>query len=171
MTITYLAERGDERVEVIVASDRGDEAIIRVGDNEFTVRVDALPDGSLAVRADSESRRFRSFTSHDKRWIVEGPRQGGFAILDEREFWLRGGDDADGGVGGKIVASMPGRVVKVEVAVGDEVAAGDVVAVLEAMKMENDVKAKAAGRVTDVHVSAGAAVETGELMIALEPLA
>ncbi len=54
---------------------------------------------------------------------------------------------------------MPGRVVKVLVAKGDAVEAGQGLVVLEAMKMENEVRARAAGTVGEVHVTAGTAVD------------
>ena len=64
---------------------------------------------------------------------------------------------------------MPGRVVKLTASVGDTMQAGDIVAVLEAMKMENDVKTPVDGVVVEVAVEAGEAVETGQLLMRLEP--
>jgi biotin carboxyl carrier protein len=72
------------------------------------------------------------------------------------------------GGGDKTVKSpMPGRVVKVLVAKGDEVHAGQGLLVLEAMKMENEVRARAAGTVAEVHVAAGATVEGGAKLVTL----
>ncbi|MCB0960635.1 MAG: biotin/lipoyl-binding protein, partial [Acidimicrobiales bacterium] len=59
---------------------------------------------------------------------------------------------------GKIAVPMQGTIVRVEVAVGDTVEAGQVVCVLEAMKMENNVAADVAGTVAEVKVEAGQAV-------------
>jgi biotin carboxyl carrier protein len=58
-----------------------------------------------------------------------------------------------------IKAPMPGRVVRMLVAAGADVAAGATLCVIEAMKMENEVKAKAACKVLEVHVAEGATVE------------
>ena len=58
-----------------------------------------------------------------------------------------------------VKAPMPGRVVRILASAGAEVAAGQTLCVIEAMKMENEVKAKAACKVVDVHVSEGATVE------------
>jgi biotin carboxyl carrier protein len=70
--------------------------------------------------------------------------------------------------GDKIVKSpMPGRVVKVLVAKGDSVAAGQGLFVLEAMKMENEVRARVAGTVAEVHVAAGATVEGNAKLLTL----
>ena len=58
-----------------------------------------------------------------------------------------------------IKAPMPGRIVRLLVQKGADVTAGQTLCVMEAMKMENEVKAKADGKVVDVHVTEGAAVE------------
>jgi propionyl-CoA carboxylase alpha chain len=66
---------------------------------------------------------------------------------------------------GSLTASMPGLVVRVLVADGDVVSAGQPVVVLEAMKMEHTISAPAAGTVTAVAVAVGAQVETGSLLV------
>jgi acetyl-CoA/propionyl-CoA carboxylase biotin carboxyl carrier protein len=63
---------------------------------------------------------------------------------------------------------MQGTILSVEVAEGDTVAAGDVVCVLEAMKMENDVVADRGGTVADVRVAAGDGVDMGDVLVVLE---
>ena len=62
----------------------------------------------------------------------------------------------------KIKSPMPGIVSRVQVAVGDEVEAGQALAILEAMKMENEIRAHAAGSVKSVHVEAGQTVNGGD---------
>lgn len=68
----------------------------------------------------------------------------------------------------EIKAPMPALVVRVEVAVGQEVTAGQGLLILEAMKMENEIKAHSAGIVKEIYVTKGKAVEKGELLILLE---
>lgn len=68
----------------------------------------------------------------------------------------------------EVHAPMPALVVKVEVNVGDTVAPGQGLIVLEAMKMENEIKSHQAGRVKEIYVSKGKPVEKGELLILLE---
>lgn len=67
-----------------------------------------------------------------------------------------------------IVAPMPGLIVRVNVAVGDTVTAGQGVLVMEAMKMENELRASANATVKSVRVAQGTAVEKGTLLIELE---
>jgi len=68
----------------------------------------------------------------------------------------------------RITAPMPGKIVRVLVGPGTEVEAGDGVVVVEAMKMENELKAARAGRVRAVHVREGQAVDGGALLVELE---
>lgn len=79
---------------------------------------------------------------------------------------------ADGPVAGsgelRVVAPMPGRVVRVLVKPGDEVALRQGLVVVEAMKMENEISAPRAGRVKDVAVEPGQSVESGRLLVTLE---
>jgi biotin carboxyl carrier protein len=63
---------------------------------------------------------------------------------------------------------MPGLVVRVSVAVGDTVAAGQGLVAIEAMKMENELRCIAGGRVKAVHAVVGQAVEKGALLVEIE---
>jgi pyruvate carboxylase subunit B len=63
---------------------------------------------------------------------------------------------------------MPGLVVSVPVSVGDTVAKGTSVVVLQAMKMENELRASTSGRVVEVRVDRGQAVEQGQVLLVLE---
>lgn len=69
---------------------------------------------------------------------------------------------------GGILAPMPGKVVKVNVIEGDVVKTGDVVLILEAMKMENEICANREGRVTEVRVSEGDSVDSNDVMVVIE---
>jgi biotin carboxyl carrier protein len=93
-------------------------------------------------------------------------------VVDERTRAIRemagGGAAATGPA--PIVAPMPGMVVRVEVAEGDRVEAGQGVAIVEAMKMENELRASAPGVVSRVRVRQGDAVEKDQVLVDLAPL-
>lgn len=71
------------------------------------------------------------------------------------------------GGAGDVVSPMPGTVLKLNVNSGDTVAAGDVILILEAMKMENEIVAPCAGKVT-LKVTAGETVDTDALLAVVE---
>jgi pyruvate carboxylase subunit B len=90
--------------------------------------------------------------------------------LDERTRSIRDLSAATAAPTGPapIIAPMPGLIVRVNVSVGDRVEAGQGLVVMEAMKMENELRAIAPGTVRSVEVSPGTAVEKGALLVALE---
>ena len=118
----------------------------------------ALPsclDGQAASRREVSvrARRPGELIIHDR-----GADGGGVGERDGRAAAA----DAEHAQGEQFgVAPMPGRVVRVLVAAGDEVAARQGVIVVEAMKMENELRSPRAGRIQDVAVSAGMSVEAG----------
>jgi biotin carboxyl carrier protein len=93
--------------------------------------------------------------------VVGGPGQ---------RRWTLAARDASSGAAGpqRVTAPMPGKIVKVLVKPGDEVTARQGVVVIEAMKMENELRAQKDGRVKDVQVAEGALVESGRLLVVIE---
>ena len=73
-----------------------------------------------------------------------------------------------GGAAADLTAPMPGTVIKVLVAEGDEVAEGQTVVVMEAMKMETEIKAEKAGRVAQIVAAQGAVVAAGDVLVKVE---
>jgi len=91
-------------------------------------------------------------------------------VVDERTRAIRAmTGKAAGPLGPRPVrAPMPGMVVRVEIESGQSVTAGQGVVIIEAMKMENELKADAAGVVSRVLVAAGQAVEKGQVLVEFE---
>lgn len=67
----------------------------------------------------------------------------------------------------KVVSPMPGTILKMNVSAGQKIAKGDVICVLEAMKMENDIPAPQDGVVASVNVQKGASVNSGDVLVTL----
>ncbi|HEV2290357.1 MAG TPA: biotin/lipoyl-containing protein [Gemmatimonadales bacterium] len=122
-----------------------------------------LGDASCTLVLDADGRGRWRAERFGERWEVE--------VVDERTRHVRsltgGGTKAAGPP--VLKAPMPGLVVRVPVGVGDTVAAGAGVVVLEAMKMENELRAQAGGRVSAVHVRPGQAVEKGQVLVEFAP--
>jgi biotin carboxyl carrier protein len=134
---------------------------------EVQAQVDAIP-GPVTVFEDG--RPARAFVARH--------RQGYDVTVGGRRFEVRSASTARRGrsvVGGaedplgKVTAPLAGVVVSVNVAVGDHVEAGAVLAVVEAMKMQNEVHAPHAGTITAVRVEAGARCERGDILVEYDP--
>jgi len=165
----YVVELNGERKKVALGADGvaydGAEPV-----HGELVEIEASP--VVILRLGSEVHRVviqrRGGRGRYSLWI-DGHRFDTEA-LDERTRQIRDVTAASAGPAGPapIVAPMPGLVVRVSVSVGDRVEAGQGVVVMEAMKMENELRATAAGVVKSVEVAAGTAVEKGTLLVALE---
>ena len=162
---------------------------VSVGGREFAVEVDGervAVDGAWSVvqregipgtplgllRIDERTVVFTLETSGRGHWVVgAGGSRVEAAVVDERERHLASlvGEGSRAAGAGALRAPMPGLVVRVAVAVGDLVRPGQGLVVLEAMKMENELKAAGAGVVTAVLAVPGAAVEKGQVLVELGP--
>ena len=101
-------------------------------------------------------------------WLLQFPHVTLAAVVDGRRFRRGGGGPAPVAGEQRVVAPMPGRVVRVLVKAGDEVAARQGLVVIEAMKMENELASPKAGKVKEVAVTEGASVESGRLLVIVE---
>ncbi|MDF9746494.1 acetyl-CoA carboxylase biotin carboxylase subunit [Natrinema salsiterrestre] len=139
--------------------------------------------GDGGAGGDEEEAVEREFTVevNGKRFEVELEEHGAPAIpagdVDAGGQASRpepaGGSGSDGGAelegeGETVDAEMQGTILDIEVEEGDEVAAGDVLVVLEAMKMENDIVASRGGTVTQIAVEEGDSVDMGDVLVVLE---
>ena len=180
------AAQGSEDVEPVEFTVCGDAADVRLGQWP-----EPGPDGAL--QPDERKRigvRLLSIGdpggAHDSVTIaieVDGVRRVVEATIDDHAVRTRSAagaivwtqlprfDDHDAEVaGGGPVCPLPGTVIAVNVEAGDEVAAGTVLMVVEAMKMEHKITATAASTVTDVHFAVGSRVDQGDLLVSLDLL-
>jgi biotin carboxyl carrier protein len=167
--VRYIVQLDDQRKTVSIEPEGvryEDEAPVRaeLSDIEGSpVRMVKL--GTQVYRVVTEKRQGRGTYT---LW-VDGHRFETEA-LDERTRSIRDLSAASAGPAGPapIIAPMPGLIVRVNVSVGDRVEAGQGIVVMEAMKMENELRATAAGTVKSVEATPGTAVEKGALLVALE---
>jgi len=145
---------GESRTVVIGEAKTAVEPIT-VGVSGGTIRVGGRPARFLYERGGSRIR------------IAVGGECHEFDL--DRDVQSRRGGGAHGNP--ETRAPMPGKVLDVSVAVGQEVNAGDPLLILEAMKMENVLSAEIAGTVKEVHAKSGDMVEPGKLLVLLEPKA
>lgn len=134
-------------------------------------KVDALglPHGAVSLIIDGHSHAIEFEEHADEVAVLHQGHVTRVDIVDERRARLRA---ASGGFGVEgpqtLLAPMPGKVVRVLVKPGDAVTEGQPVVVVEAMKMENELKAPRTGKVTDVSVKEGQTVENGAKLAVIE---
>jgi biotin carboxyl carrier protein len=100
--------------------------------------------------------------------VVVGERRVPYTIYDPRSLRSRTNADANAAGARSVIAPMPGRIVRILVQVGDHIEAQQGLIVMEAMKMQNELKAPKAGGVIRVAVETGATVQAGEVLLVIE---
>ncbi len=143
---------------------------IRVTIHGKPVDVDAYDhNGSVHVGIGGESVELWLEGTPPDIGVISGPRRFYARVESERSRALADvhGKKAAGG-DNFIKSPMPGRVLKLLAAVGDEIVAGKPIVVVEAMKMENELSATRDGKVKKIFVQAGATVEGGAKLVELE---
>ena len=165
----YVVDLNGERLSVSIDGER-----VRFGEND--------PVRAELAEIEGSPVRMVKLDTHVYRVVVEKRRGKGRFILwvdgyrfetealDEGTRRIRDVSAASAAPSGPapIVAPMPGLVIRVQVAPGDTIEAGQGVVVMEAMKMENELRATTAGLVKSVKVAPGTAVERGALLVELE---
>jgi biotin carboxyl carrier protein len=123
--------------------------------------------GVYSVLIDGRSFEARAVTGPQGLGVQAGGRQFHAEVRDPRNF-SRSSREALGGGRQNLIAPMPGKVIRVLVAKGDAVEPGQGLVVVEAMKMQNEMKASRPGQVMDVRVHDGDTVTAGQTLVVLE---
>lgn len=147
---------GSDRALWTINGDSSDVDAQKISINEISLLVDGRAYRCLFDRTPNEE----AVVLNGKRYVftVEDPR----ALKSRKQR----GTGADGPLA--IKSSMPGRVLRMLVAEGDEVSAGQGVMVVEAMKMQNEMKTTRGGRVRRIAVNEGETVNAGQLLAVIE---
>ncbi len=180
-TRTVSVERTDvpERLRVSVDGRAQVVDVVRTGEFGLSILVPAgTPPASGSRRPEKETVSSGTGRIAADVQITPGTVSGEVLVTVEGRLVAatvngrRARHAADPGAHGagdiSIVAPMPGRVVRVLSAPGDEVAARQAIVVVEAMKMENELRAPRAGRVKEVSVAPGTSVEAGRILAVIE---
>jgi pyruvate carboxylase subunit B len=164
----YFVTVGERRFEVELGAER-----VLVDGRAVDVTLSGA-DGTpvRGLRIDAETYRLVAERGARGRWRLQVRGRSVEAdVVDERTKAIRDRTGAGTPAPGPrpIVAPMPGMVIAVEVVEGDVVQAGQGIVIVEAMKMENELRAAGPGRVARVHVRRGQAVEKDQVLVDLEP--
>ncbi|MBI2615979.1 MAG: acetyl-CoA carboxylase biotin carboxyl carrier protein subunit [Gemmatimonadetes bacterium] len=161
MKFTVTIAGRDLEVEVL-----GPE--VRVGGRRFAAALLRVPGTPICHLVSERNSRTYALLRQGANWQIQ---QGGEVwpaeVVDERTAQLRAllKDQRKQDAPGLVRAPMPGLVLRVDVEAGQEIAAGAGLVVLEAMKMENEIRSSGPGRVKSVLVEPGQAVEKGTPLV------
>ncbi|MEK6336048.1 MAG: acetyl-CoA carboxylase biotin carboxyl carrier protein subunit [Acidobacteriota bacterium] len=144
-----VAEIGDRRYELDVHESAGGYLLISK-EGVFDCRVAGRPQSGAPVGVVVGTEEFKITLTDPKR------------LRGNRALAMRDDDAA------LIVAPMPGKVARVMVSIGDAVKVGDGIVVVEAMKMQNEMKTPKAGKVTRLTAETGATVNAGDVLAVVE---
>ncbi len=175
MKLELSAQIGADERDVVVEPLDGGRWRVVIGGVERVVDARRVDGGPWSLLIDGQAWTVDLDPAKDGDVLAElGGRQATVKLLDARRKLLVQAQQsalrARGAQTGPLAvrAPMPGKVVKILVKQGDKVTAGHGVAVVEAMKMENELRAPRDGVVTRIHVSEGQAVEAQEQLLTLE---
>jgi biotin carboxyl carrier protein len=165
--VKFEAQAGGATTPVEVTGEAGRYTVTLEGE---TVVVDARQtvEGIWSILLDGVSL-VADVTEQDGTYAVDvnGERYA-VRVEEETRYIIRTRGSAGAERGQVLKAPMPGKVTLIEVAVGQSVAPGDGLIVLEAMKMENEFKAQATGTVKEIRVQVGQAVNPGDVLLVIE---
>jgi len=163
---TYIVTL-DGREQAVQLDDQG---VIRVEGSAEVIDVCRMSSAEYSVMVGTKTVKVVALINGEAIHLLAGSREIVARVESERSRLLRQYARSTGSSGSKmeVRAPMPALVVRVEVETGQEIAAGQGLVVLEAMKMENEIRAHQGGRVKEVYVKPGKAVEKGELLLILE---
>jgi len=165
----WVIRGGGEAREVNVERN-GDSFEVEIDGHRRPVELERLDGAVASLRFPEDGRSFQITYQHGRNgsWrVAVGQREFDLAVLTPAEAIQAVSGASESGPS-RLTAPIPGKVVAVKVAPGDEVSPGQSLIVLEAMKMENELSADRAGKVAAVHTKAGDTVEGGELLVELE---
>ena len=162
----YITTIEDKQFEIEVVDDRH----VRVGGRLLEVNFESVS-GQPVYSLILDGKSYESYVySGDEDWqVLLRGRQFQVKVEDEREKRLKaaaGGGTAEGGEF-HLKAPMPGLVVAIPIAEGQEVQKGQVLVILESMKMQNELKSPRDGVVSQIKVKAGESVEQKQVLLNL----
>jgi biotin carboxyl carrier protein len=135
---------------------------------EFPLDVSSIQNGVLSLLVNGKSYEVKQEITASESNIVVGSQRFAAIVRDPRSLRSRGSSHVGGEGVKKVTASMPGKVVRILAPAGAHVEAGQGVLVIEAMKMQNEMKSPKKGTVKKVHVTEGAPVEAGQALAEIE---
>jgi biotin carboxyl carrier protein len=164
----YVATIEGNEQELEIEELTGHSLRLTLGDAQFEADIRQTGHSSFSILVGDRAFDFEVARQGDEMVVGSRGLATRVTLQDSARRARRAAARAQTAGRAEIKSMMPGRVVNLLVKVGDDVAAQQGVVVIEAMKMENELKSPKAGKVTEIKVAAGQTVEKGELLLIIE---
>ncbi|RMG65180.1 MAG: biotin/lipoyl-binding protein [Calditrichaeota bacterium] len=160
----------DEGFVAFTVVENEDGIQIRCGEKTYQVAWEPLNERVALVRLNNRPYRVTYRVQNSQVTLELGGQTIERTVLTAREKLQRElfGKDAETGRGGVVKAPMPGLILRLEVEPGTAVKEGTPLLIMEAMKMENEIRSPVAGTVKDIKVAPNQAVEKDDLLLVIE---
>jgi glutaconyl-CoA/methylmalonyl-CoA decarboxylase subunit gamma len=152
MNMGYSLSIGGKKFEVEIGQIVDGQARVSVNNQSYDVTVENFAEVTIGI--------LPAAAAHAPAAPVKKPMRSAAALLNPSQAAFAAGDDA-------LAAPIPGLILEVRVKVGDKVSTGQVVAIMEAMKMENNLIAQKEGVVREILAQKGTEVSTGDVVMVI----
>ena len=167
--MAFIAKLGDQSYTVEIEENGKSVYRISVDGNEFLVDGKKTGRTNFSLIVDNRSFEIEVDNTDDEYRVLVDGRNYRIHLVDERRVRVGAAQSSLQLQGRQMVSvPMPGKIIAVLVAVGDAVEKGQGLVIVEAMKMENEVRSPISGEVKEIKVKPGDTVEGGALLVIVE---
>lgn len=158
----------DNKSRTISLEKKGNSFVVSEGDKTYEADIQSISPNSVSIKIKNRTHQVYFARDKDKYFLqIEGQQSIVQEPFEEGEnFWGEGGKSQEEML--VVKAPMPGKVIKINVAENEEVRKNQTLAIVEAMKMENEIKSSIAGYVKSIFISTGDLVDSDKPLIELE---
>jgi biotin carboxyl carrier protein len=164
----FIATVNGKRYKTSMQNEQDKTILMAVDGGLYSIEIEGEPStGKMQIKVNNRERMVESKDLLSAREITSlkkpiSTKSKGELFVEDVSRTVTTGTVVNG-----ILAPMPGKVVSVKVNAGDDVKAGDVVIILEAMKMENEITSNRDGKITEVRVKDGDSVDADDIMVVI----
>jgi biotin carboxyl carrier protein len=164
------AEIGDEKLEIEITREDG-KVLAQIDDRKYELEA-SEPEPNVFLLKNG-GKIFQVYVSPQQNTnghtnVTVSTNEFEVKLIDPKRLRGSGANHEQGDGAAEIKTAMPGKVVRILVTVGDTVAKGDGVIVVEAMKMQNEMKSPKDGTISDIKVAEGDTVSAGDVLVVIE---
>ena len=147
---------------------------LKINGNSYEVKIDDINEASTLAHVTVNGTKYNveieggKTAAVKKPQVIAAPEATGLSVTPKTPIATKPAAAPAAAGGYRVTCPLPGTVISINVKEGDTVAAGQTLAVLEAMKMENNIDAERGGVVKSINVQAGATVMEGEVLLVIE---